>query len=296
MPLVGLLHGGPQQFGAHRPSVDEKLLHGPVGPGEGGLCDKPRHLHLPGAPVEGEQLFGKGAAVDGVEHRHHVAVSRGIQPFFSVFDEFQGQPGMGQGHLFRRLLHIGSFGGVLFEELHPGGGVEKQVFDHNGGAVGAAGLLLLCDLAPCEGQMQPQGSLPGLGEQIHPGHRSDGRQGLPPEAQGVDAFQIPLPFYLAGGMAEESGGGVLRLHAAAVVGDPDIGDAALADLHRHSIGPGVQSVFQQLLHHRRRTLHHLPGGDHVGHLGSQNGNFTHFLSTPWQVYTVRTKVPALRWG
>ena len=296
MPLVGLLHGGPQQFGAHRPSIDEKLLHGPVGPGEGGLCDKPRHLHLPGAPVEGEQLFGEGAAVDGVEHRHHVAVSRSIQPFFSVLDEFQGQPGMGQGHLFRRLLHIGSLGGVLLRNFIRAGVLKNRslitMVVPSGQPVSSCSVIS----PPSRARWSPRGASRVLVNRSTRDTEAMAANASPRKPRVWMLFQIPLPFYLAGGVAEEGGGDVLRLHAAAVVGDPDIGDAALADLHRHSIGPGVQSVFQQLLHHRRRTLHHLPGGDHVGHLGSQNGNFTHFFSTPWQVYTVRTKVPALRWG
>jgi hypothetical protein len=35
-------------------------------------------------------------------------------------------------------------------------------------------------------------------------------------------------------------------------------------LMRMRVAPGVQRVFEQFLHHRSRTLHHLAGGDLVG--------------------------------
>ena len=48
---------------------------------------------------------------------------------------------------------------------------------------------------------------------------------------------------------------------------PEEGHPAVADLHRHSGSPGVDGVLHQLLGHAGRPLHHLAGGDQVGHMG-----------------------------
>ena len=58
-----------------------------------------------------------------------------------------------------------------------------------------------------------------------------------------------------------------RAHAAAVIGDPEEGHAAVPDLHGDLGGSGIHGVFQQLLDHGGRTLHHLAGGDEVGNMG-----------------------------
>ena len=89
----------------------------------------------------------------------------------------------------------------------------------------------------------------------------------PPEAQGADGLQIVLGAQFAGGVAEKGG---LRLgggDAAAVVGNPDEAHAAVLDLHGQGVRPGVDSVLHELLDHRRGPLHHLAGGDQIGHVG-----------------------------
>ena len=68
-------------------------------------------------------------------------------------------------------------------------------------------------------------------------------------------------------MAQESGFGVHAFHAAAVVGDPQEGHAAVPDFNGHLGGAGVHGIFQQLLGHGGRTFHHLAGGDQIGDMG-----------------------------
>ena len=65
-------------------------------------------------------------------------------------------------------------------------------------------------------------------------------------------------------MALEGEQGVIVGHAAAVVGDPDQALAARLDGHFNTPGARVNRVLDQLLHHRRRPLHHFAGGDFVG--------------------------------
>ena len=52
-------------------------------------------------------------------------------------------------------------------------------------------------------------------------------------------------------------------HAAAVVGDADQPAAAAVGCDFDAAGAGIERVLDELLHHARRTLDHLAGGDFV---------------------------------
>ncbi len=68
-------------------------------------------------------------------------------------------------------------------------------------------------------------------------------------------------------MLQESGTGILGFHAAAVVGYPQEGHTAVADLHGDFGGPGIHGVFQKLLDNAGGPFHHLTCGDQVGNMG-----------------------------
>ena len=68
-------------------------------------------------------------------------------------------------------------------------------------------------------------------------------------------------------MAQEGGAGILRGHSAAVVRDPQKGHAAVPDFDGDLGSPRVHGVFQQLLDGAGGPLHHLSGGDQIGHMG-----------------------------
>ena len=76
-------------------------------------------------------------------------------------------------------------------------------------------------------------------------------------------------------MAQKGGGQLLSRNTAAVIGDTDIGEAAVLDLRRHGGSARVDGVFQQFFHHAGRTLHHLTGGDEIRHMGWQTLNLRH---------------------
>ena len=88
-----------------------------------------------------------------------------------------------------------------------------------------------------------------------------------PRVPMASSLQIVLGAQLAGGVAEEGGLQLLRRDAAAVVGHPQKGHPPVGDLHRDGAGPRVNGVLHELLGHRRGALHHLAGGDQVGHMG-----------------------------
>ena len=52
-------------------------------------------------------------------------------------------------------------------------------------------------------------------------------------------------------------------HAAAVIGDTDIGGTTVAQADLDMRGPGVEAVLHQLLDHRGGAFHHLASSDAV---------------------------------
>ena len=264
---VGLLQGGHHGAALHIPAVDKKVLVAPGAPAAGGQGDKAGHRHILPRALHRREAQGHIPAQHGVEGRLHLPVAGGEQLLLAVPEELDAHLRVGQGH----PLHHGEagrpLGGVLFQELEPGGGVVEQVAHHHCGALGAAGLFPVHHRAPLQGEGGPQILLRRAGEQLDAGDGGDGRQSLPPEAQGADGLQIVLGAQFAGGVAEKGG---LRLgggDAAAVVGNPDEAHAAVLDLHGQGVRPGVDSVLHELLDHRRGPLHHLAGGDQIGHVG-----------------------------
>ena len=80
-------------------------------------------------------------------------------------------------------------------------------------------------------------------------------------------------------MAQKGGFGILWLHAAAVVRHPQEGHAAVPDFDGYLGCTGIHSVFQQLLDHAGRTLHHLTGGNEVGNMAGKLNNCRHKITS-----------------
>ncbi len=70
---------------------------------------------------------------------------------------------------------------------------------------------------------------------------------------------------------------VIAHHAAAVVHDADELAAAALDLDADAGGTGIKRIFEQLLDHRRRAVHHFAGGDLVSDLVGEYVDAAHGL-------------------
>ena len=275
---VGLLQGGDQQPGFHRPVVDEKGLQAPAGPGLGGLGDVAGELiAVPFALHRGH--VRELPAIDAVYRRLQGAASRGGEHLLAVPEEGDGHLGMGQGLELHRRRDPAALHGIGFHELHPGGGVVKQIPNDDGGALGTAGFAFLGDDTGLQMQRGAGNAPGGLGHQIDAADGGDGGQRLPPEAHGGDGGQILGGAELGGGVAEEGGAGVLGCHAAAVIRHPQKGHAPVPDFHGDLGGTGIHGVLQQLLDHAGGPLHHLTGGNQIGNMGRQLNDGRHKITS-----------------
>ncbi len=104
------------------------------------------------------------------------------------------------------------------------------------------------------------------------GRRDDRRQRLTPEAERLYREEVVLRPELRGRVPLESVRQFLGRDTAAVVAHADAVAAAALDGDLDHARPGVERVLDQLLHHRRRTLDHLAGGDARGDRGRQHAD------------------------
>ena len=265
--LVGLLQRRLHGAGLHIAAVDKEKLAGPGAPAADRLGEKAVHADVLSAALAGHEAQGYVPTQHGVDRALEAAVAGGVQLLLALPQEAEAHLRVAEGGVLDDGHDGAALGGVALQKLLAGGGVEKQIPDDEGGALGAADFLPLAHHATVQQQGGACGGALGAGHQLHPAHRRDGGQRLAPEAQRADGLQIKLGADLAGGMAQEGGQAVLRLDAGAVVRHPDVAHAAPLDLHRHCGGPGVNGVFRQLLHGAGRALHHLAGGNQIRHMG-----------------------------
>ena len=87
-----------------------------------------------------------------------------------------------------------------------------------------------------------------------------------PRKPSVRMLQQILVVELGGGMAIDREREIAMAHAAAVIGDADAPPAAAVGEDVDPARAGVDRVLHQFLHHARRPLHHLAGGDAVDDL------------------------------
>ena len=184
-----------------------------------------------------------------------------------------------QGVVRHQRGHVGQLRGLGAEEFPPRRRVEEQVGYLDGGSGRQGGVIHVQNPASGNLHAGSSGSGPesggGRGFERHPRHGCDRRQRLAAKAQRGDGKQVVGRAQLGGGVALKGQQRVVAVHAAAVVGHPDQPPPARFHIHADARGPRVQGVFQQLLHHRRRTVHHLAGGNLVGHLVRQDANAAH---------------------
>ena len=158
---------------------------------------------------------------------------------------------------------MGGLGGSGPEELAASGNGAKEVSHLHRGAPRVPDVADVVETAVAYGDLGP-GSRPLLaGPKDQLGDGGDGRERLSAEAVCGDGLEVVQGPELGGGVALQGQLGIPAAHAAAVVADTDEPGAALFDLDVNAAGPGVQGVFDQLLHDGPRPLDDLAGRDLV---------------------------------
>ena len=119
------------------------------------------------------------------------------------------------------------------------------------------------DFAPASTSIdQACGSLVVPRRDRKPRHGADRRQRLAAKTERGDGDEIVVG-KLRRGMPLDRKREIGPRHALAVVGDANQPPAAAVGEHVDAARAGIERVLDQLLHHARRTLDHLAGGDAV---------------------------------
>ena len=130
--------------------------------------------------------MGAFPAIDTVDRCLQSTVSGGRQHLLTVFEKLESHLRMGQGLQLHGGSHPAALHGVGFHEFHPGRGIEKEVANHNGGAVRAANFRFFPDVSGFQ-QQAGAGEIAGsLGHQLNAADGGNGSQSFATEAHGAD--------------------------------------------------------------------------------------------------------------
>ena len=273
---VRLLHRRLNQLGFDEASVDKKVLIGSVRARRMRLGQKSVYPYILHRDRRNRNQVARQLPAEHREYRLlELSGSRRVEHGLAVADAPERDLRM----TLRRVLHhrhdIARLGEVLFEELHARRCVVKQIADDEGRAVRTAGALVDLDRARLHKQMGALERSLLLGEQVDAGDRGDCRERLAAEAERADRREILLGADLAGRMTQKRRRRVRRLHAASVVLNAQIGDAAVFDLDGNLCRTGVDGIFNQLFADRGRPFDHFSRRNQIGHMGIQFVNNRH---------------------
>ena len=285
--LKGHFHARHDGAVAHIAAIDVEMLHTAAGAAALGWGDQTTDPVQPFLGVHLDEVAAELPAKHRIGGAAQLTIARGDILQLAFPDEFDADLRVAECHMTYVICHKGALAGVLFEELHAGGGVVEQVLHPDGGAHGAGGRLPALLLAA--GDAVAGGKLVhlGAGEQLYPRHAGNGSQCLTPEPQRMDAVQVIRLFNFAGGVADESRWDILGINTGAVIADLDQLYAAGLDAYGDLRCTGVDGVFQKLLNHRCGALYHLTGGDQLRSMLIQNMDDCHGLFPPlWLIFTV----------
>ena len=285
--LKGHFHARHDGAVAHIAAIDVEMLHTAAGAAALGWGDQTTDPVQPFLGVHLDEVAAELPAKHRIGGAAQLTIAGGDILQLAFPDEFDADLRVAECHMTYVICHKGALAGVLFEELHAGGGVVEQVLHPDGGAHGAGGRLPALLLAA--GDAVAGGKLVhlGAGEQLYPRHAGNGSQCLTPEPQRMDAVQVIRLFNFAGGVADESRWDILGINTGAVIADLDQLYAAGLDAYGDLRCTGVDGVFQKLLNHRCGALYHLTGGDQLRSMLIQNMDDCHGLFPPlWLIFTV----------
>ena len=194
-------------------AINKEMLRTAAGAAGTRRRDQAGHMVQLAAAVHGQQVAGKFTAQDRVDRTAQVAVAGGHILLLAVAQIAEADLRVGQCRVQDGLSHKRALAGVLFQKLHAGGRVVKQVTDRDGRADGARAGLHPTLLAAFDAVAA--GVLVGLcaGQHLDAGNAGNGGKCLAAEAQGMDVPEVLRRRDLAGGMADKRFIDIFRFYA-----------------------------------------------------------------------------------
>ena len=278
--FVGVFQRGHHRAVLDIASVDEKMLGTAAGAAGPGRRDQAGDLIQLTAAVHRQKVAGELAAQHRVDRAAQVSVAGGQELLLAVPQKAEADLRVGECGVQDGLRDEGSLAGVLFQELHAGGGVVEQVVDRDGRAHGARARLHALGLAALDAVAAGVLVRFGTGQHFHFSHAGDGRQGFAAESQGMDMPQVIRRGNFAGGMSDKRFIDIFCFDAGAVISNLQLGNAAAGRREGDLGRPGIDGIFQQFFGHTGRSFYNFTGRDQFGGMLVQHTNFRHGSHLP----------------
>ena len=221
-------------------------------------------------PLDRQGMFEKRHAADRAQPPFALAALRHrtiLAHRFAVMAEVNGDVKTRQRNASDNFIDVTKLGLFGAHKLASRRGIVKQIQHFQRGTNRMRrrfdGHLLIAPLGV---------GLPGLlllrcaGSQRQSGNRADAGQRLAAKTEADNRFQVIERGNFTGGMTGQRQRQLVLFDPAAVIANADKLCAAALDININSRRASVETVFYQLLHHRRRTFHHLTCGNLVGEL------------------------------
>ena len=215
---VGLLDRVGNQPVPDHPAVDEEILQIRLAAGECGQAHPAPEPKIGQVSFNINCLFHKRRATDG----GHPALLFGVAAAgleivndLAVMAQAEAHVKARQCQPFDHLLEVIELGFFSAQELPPGRGIEEQVADFHGGALGmrCGPNLHLHVAALGNGRAALAAAVISIGGQGQPRYRADTGQRFAAKPQAAHPFKVLQRSYLAGGVAGQRQRQVLGLHA-----------------------------------------------------------------------------------
>ena len=181
-------------------------------------------------------------------------------------DKFQGYLRASEGKVLEFSDYVLEFHAVRLEELASCRHIVEKIPDleigtHRCGRLYSGDVLRISEVHLATEFVT--GTAGFEGDLCHGGY---GCQGFPTESEGGYVVQVLCCGDFGGCVPFEGQNSLIRRHPAAVVDDLDDGASCILYNDAYLARTGVHCVLHQFFDHRRRPLHHLSGGYHIGNV------------------------------
>ena len=249
-------------------AVDEQELLPAGAPGEFRLAHEALQSDHIGPLLHRDEALVVFAAEDADDALAQAA-GRQVEQLRAVVAQHERQVRVGQRHALEFIDAMPQLHLVALQEIPAGGHIVEQPLDRHPRPPIAGDRLRGLAFTPLHHHFDAHLLLGTAGPQFHPRDGRNAGQGLPAEAHGREREQVVRRTQFGCRMPTEAGFGIRRRHPAAVIGYNDAVAARILQLDHDAARTGIEGILHQFLDHRRRPLHHLTGGDLVGHVFGQ---------------------------
>ena len=256
------------QLVADVPTVQVDVLIFPSGPGQFRQTDDAAQADFRIAIFHRQSRIAK-IIRPGSEQSILARGHRQRQRFSAVVGQRKRDVRIRQRKPKEHLRNMTVLGRSALDELPPGGRVEKQVANLDGGSDISSGGLGIGDRPAAVEDFISRIVGGRAGQDAGMRHRPDARERFAAEPHRGDAEQIIIGHQLAGGMRCERQQQITGVDPPAIIDDPNQLAAAVFNIHMDVLCPSIDRVLNQLFDNSRWPLDHLAGRDAVDQRGGE---------------------------